>query len=1089
MSDERRDPPVTRRGFLEGTGALLGGALLARSLDGAPAAAAGPGAVLSSDRADADYDLIRPENQILTSCLQCNTGCGIRCKIRDGVVVKIDGNPYSPFALAPHLPAAVAPQKAAAVDGAICPKGQAGMQTVYDPYRLRVVLKRAGRRGENRWVTIPFERAIEEICEGGRLFAQVPGEERREVEGLRSLVALRDAAVAKRMAEDVAAIWAEKDPARKTDRVAAFRRDHAAWLDRLIDPAHPDLGPRNNQIALVWGRMKGGRTELYRRLAAALGTVNAHGHTTVCQGSLYFTSKAVGEQYVGGKFQDGAVFYWQADLDHAEFVLFVGANLFAANYGPPNRSARLAGRLAEGRTRIAVVDPRCGPLAAKAWRWLPIRPGMDGALAMAFLRWMLDHERFDRTFLACANKAAARAAGETNWTNATWLVEVKDGRPGRFVRAADVRDADGRPLVDAEPRTLADGKTYEEKFLLVESGGRLVPVDPNDEEHPVVGELFVDRKLPDGTTVKSALQLLREEVGRRTVAEWAELAGLRADDVVEVAQELTAHGRRAAVDIHRGVSQHTNGFYNVLAWMTVNLLLGNYNARGGMVKASAWSFDGKKAGPYDLTAHPGKVPSFGVSLIRHGVDYEKTTLFDGYPARRNWYPLCSDVYEEILPSIGDAYPYPIKALFLYMAAPTYSLPGGQTNISVLLDTEKLPLVVACDILVGPTSMYADYIFPDLSYLERWEFQGSQPNIVPKIQPVRQPAIPPVPGEVTVFGRRMPLGFEAMVLAIAERLQLPGFGPGGLGRQRGTDAPLDLCHPDDYYLRAMANLAFGEKEDGSQAVPDASAEEMELFLRARRHLPPSVFDPERWRSLVGDSLWPKVVHLLNRGGRFEVHEAGWRNDRIAHPYGGLLNLYQEKTAETRHAGTGEPNPGLATWVPARDFSGRPLDSLAAGYPLALVTHRVISRTKSRTAGNPWLAALLPENGFLLHPADAERLGLRDGQAVRVVSASNHQGHWNLGPSGHRPMIGRVVVTETIRPGVTSFALGFGLWGAGAEEIRVDGVTIPADPRRARGVHANAAMWTDPALPNTCCFDPVGGSVSFYDTFVRLEAIEG
>ena len=35
-------------------------------------------------------------------------------------------------------------------------------------------------------------------------------------------------------------------------------------------------------------------------------------------------------------------------------------------------------------------------------------------------------------------------------------------------------------------------------------------------------------------------------------------------------------------------------------------------------------------------------------------------------------------------------------------------------------------------------MYADYVFPDLHYLERWEMQGSHPNMPVKVQPVRQP---------------------------------------------------------------------------------------------------------------------------------------------------------------------------------------------------------------------------------------------------------------------------------------------------------------------------------------------------------------
>jgi anaerobic selenocysteine-containing dehydrogenase len=72
---------------------------------------------------------------------------------------------------------------------------------------------------------------------------------------------------------------------------------------------------------------------------------------------------------------------------------------------------------------------------------------------------------------------------------------------------------------------------------------------------------------------------------------------------------------------------------------------------------------------------------FGTTIIRSEA-YENNTLFlrDGYPARRNGYPLATDIYQEIAPSIGDAYPYPVKALFLYMGSPVYSLPAGHTNI-------------------------------------------------------------------------------------------------------------------------------------------------------------------------------------------------------------------------------------------------------------------------------------------------------------------------------------------------------------------------------------------------------------------------
>jgi anaerobic selenocysteine-containing dehydrogenase len=1080
MTKQRNNSQArSRREFLAG-GALLGSGLAASMLAPQPAQAQpqlGKGsAILNSSRPDAPYDLIEPENILYSACLQCNTGCGIKAKVQNGIVVKIDGNPYNPWTLFPHLPYATTIEDAALVDGALCPKGQAGLQTAYDPYRLRKVLKRAGKRGENKWVSIPFEQAVKEICDGGALFKGVPGEESRQVEGLRQLMTLTDPELAKSMEADVKAIWDEKDAARKKGLVGDFKTKHAAHLNKMIDPNHPDMGPKNNQIVVAWGRLKDGRGDMYKRFAAALGTTNAHGHTTVCQGSLYFTCKAISEQYEGGKFTNGQKFYWQADTENSRFVLFVGANLFEANYGPPNRAVRLMGNVVAGKTKIACADPRFSKLASKSWKWLPLKPGTDAALAMAMIRWVLEEKRYDAKFLVCANKAAAKAAGETSWCNGSWLVAVKDGKPGKLVRAADVM-VGGRPLAKAEKRTPKDGKEYDEKFMVAMVNGKPTALDPNDEKTPVTGDLFVDTKLPDGTAVKSGLQILLEASQEKTIAAWCAVADVKEADVVAVTRELTSYGKQAAVDIHRGPAQHTNGFYNVLSWMTLNMLLGNFDAKGGMAKATTYDTMGKGE-LFDLKKHSGKINNFGISSIRHGLDYEKTTIFSGYPAKRNWYPLSSDIYEEIIPSIGDAYPYPVKAMFLYMGAPTYSLPAGHTNIEVLSDPAKLPLFITSDILIGSTSMYADYIFPDLTFLERWEFQGSHPSMPNKVQPIRQPVMAPMTEDCTVYGQKMPMSFESMILGIAEYLKLPGFGANAFG------PGLDLKHADDHYLRQVANVAFGEKPDASEGVPDASAIELGVFAKARRHLPPTVYDAKRWKAVVGDKLWPKVVYVLNRGGRYENHEKGYKEDKLAHPYGKLLNLYQEKTASTISAGTGKHWSGVARYVPIRDYLWNEPDALRKDHDLAMITHRVVTQTKSRTIANPWLTALMPENGILINPVDVERLKLKGGQLVKVVSATNPEGEWNLAAGHKKAMIGKVMPTQTIRPGVVSFALGFGHWATGSDDVVIDGHVIKGEPRRAAGIHANAAMWTDPTIKNTCMFDPVGGSVSFYDTHIRL-----
>ena len=69
-------------------------------------------------------------------------------------------------------------------------------------------------------------------------------------------------------------------------------------------------------------------------------------------------------------------------------------------------------------------------------------------------------------------------------------------------------------------------------------------------------------------------------------------------------------------------------------------------------------------------------------------------------------------------------------------------------------------------------------------------------------------------------------------------------------------------------------------------------------------------------------------------------------------------------------------------------------------------------------------------------------------------------------------------------MVAFSLGHGHFAYGASDVVVDGETVKADERRARGVHANAAMRVDPHLGNRCLSDITGGSAVFYDTQVKL-----
>jgi len=81
---------------------------------------------------------------IKTICRMCLMGCGIIVHVKDGKVVKVEGNPDFPIN-----------------KGGICPKGLSSIQLLYDPRRLKYPLKRSGMRGEGKWERITWQEALD----------------------------------------------------------------------------------------------------------------------------------------------------------------------------------------------------------------------------------------------------------------------------------------------------------------------------------------------------------------------------------------------------------------------------------------------------------------------------------------------------------------------------------------------------------------------------------------------------------------------------------------------------------------------------------------------------------------------------------------------------------------------------------------------------------------------------------------------------------------------------------------------------------------------------------------------------------------
>ncbi len=88
-------------------------------------------------------------------CLQCPSGCGLRIRTVNGWPVKLEGIKDFPIN-----------------KGRLCPKGQAGLQVLYDPDRIRHPLKRKGDRGKGDWEKIPWEEALSLVIQRLKLLRE-----------------------------------------------------------------------------------------------------------------------------------------------------------------------------------------------------------------------------------------------------------------------------------------------------------------------------------------------------------------------------------------------------------------------------------------------------------------------------------------------------------------------------------------------------------------------------------------------------------------------------------------------------------------------------------------------------------------------------------------------------------------------------------------------------------------------------------------------------------------------------------------------------------------------------------------------------
>ena len=83
---------------------------------------------------DTEVDVNAPGVEVVKSlCYFCHANCGVIAYVKDGDVIKIEGDPnYSN-------------------QGGLCCRGTSALKHVNHPARINHVLKRVGEKGEGKW--------------------------------------------------------------------------------------------------------------------------------------------------------------------------------------------------------------------------------------------------------------------------------------------------------------------------------------------------------------------------------------------------------------------------------------------------------------------------------------------------------------------------------------------------------------------------------------------------------------------------------------------------------------------------------------------------------------------------------------------------------------------------------------------------------------------------------------------------------------------------------------------------------------------------------------------------------------------------
>jgi anaerobic selenocysteine-containing dehydrogenase len=408
------------------------------------------------------------------------------------------------------------------------------------------------------------------------------------------------------------------------------------------------------------------------------GTPNIVGYGDACYGNSLSLGLAA---ITGGKLVHGmpsqGTSAVSSDYENAEYGLLISRNVGGGLVAFPWAVAFGTGK--RKGLKITVVDPRNPPEAGESdAEWLPIRPGTDSAFMLGLLNVIVESRYYDEDYLQ-------------KYTNADMLVDVETLLPASSVKRGEGKEEVLDYLVYDQER-----KDFSFKSEVIAS--------------TIYGSYEVETN-GRMTKCKTAFELFTEEVKDFT-PQWAqEICDVPADKIAAVAKRLDQYKPKVFVNRGYRSARYNSALREQLLITQLNIVLGALGREGGVF----WQ---RKVELGEAFKKPPKPKD--ESIVSYYIDNEVgLSMANAKDWRR--------IYAK---SLIEGRPYRSKVA-VFNGQNIVGGSSGSTEIAEAL--KKLELIVVISPYFNETSMYADIVLPDATFMERDEvlrlkFKAPMPTI-------------------------------------------------------------------------------------------------------------------------------------------------------------------------------------------------------------------------------------------------------------------------------------------------------------------------------------------------------------------------